>query len=241
MTDRSTITISARFVARLLAAVMLFLLVMHIAVHVADFGFGHDHLMGLTALFDMNRENNVPTWYSGTVMLGAAGALAAVASAKVKTRDPFRRHWVLLTLLFFYLSFDELTRIHENWGNALNAPLAGWRDRHVLGGALRNLWVLPAALVAAVVGGFFLPFLRHLPAQTRTLFAASGAAFVGAAVGMEMVGASISAAGLRESPQFMVLATIEETLEMGSIAVFFYAVLQYAARHLGDVHVKMRA
>ena len=84
--------------------------------------------------------------------VGLAYHLGAIAAAKVQARDPFRRHWVLLSLLFVYLSFDELTRMHENWGNVLNAPLASWRNREVLGGALRNLWVLPAALVAGVVG-----------------------------------------------------------------------------------------
>jgi hypothetical protein len=149
-----SITISARFIARLLAAAILFLLFMHTAVHVANFTFGHDHLMGLSALFDMNRENNVPTWYSGTVMLSTAAALAVIGFARVQARDPFRRHWVLLALLFLYLSFDELTHIHENWGNALNAPLASWRNRDVFGGALRNLWVLPAGVVAALSACF---------------------------------------------------------------------------------------
>jgi hypothetical protein len=76
---------------------------------------------------------------------------------------------------------------------------------------------------------------------TRALFAVSGVAFVFAAVGMEMVGASYSAAGLRHAPQFMVVATIEEALEMISIALFFYAVVLYAGRNLGDIHVKVRA
>ena len=235
-----TITISARFVARLLASAILFLLIMHTGVHVAHFGFGHDHLMGLTELFDMNRENNVPTWYSGTAMLCTAAALGVVAFAKVQAGDPFRRHWVVLALLFVYLSLDELTHIHENWGDALNAPLAQLRNRDVLGGSLRNLWVLPAIVVAGVVGLFFLRFLLHLPARTRALFFVSGVTFVFAAVGMEMVGASFSAAGLREAPQFMVLATIEETLEMSSIALFFYAVLLYAAAIPGGVQVRIR-
>src|SRR5688572_2036294 len=87
------ITISALFVSRLLLASMLFLTLMHIGVHVAYFGFGHDHLKGLTPLFDMNRENNIPTWYSGTVFLATAAALAVVATAKHQTRAPFARHW----------------------------------------------------------------------------------------------------------------------------------------------------
>ena len=58
------LTISPRAVARVLTVAILLLMAMHMFVQVAYFGFGHDNLLGLTALFDMNRETNVPTWYS---------------------------------------------------------------------------------------------------------------------------------------------------------------------------------
>jgi hypothetical protein len=238
---RCSITIRAAFVARLLAIAIACLVAAHIAVHVAHFGFGRDHLMGLTPLFDMNREGNAPAWYSGTVFLATAAALAAVAAAKRRQADQFQRHWAVLALAFLYLSFDELTQVHEKWGDVLNGPLASWRRREVLGGVLRNLWVLPAGVMAAVVGLSYLRFLAHLPVVTRTLFVASGVTFVGAAVGMEMLGASYSAAGGRYHPGFMVFVTIEEGLEMGSIAVFLYAVLTYAARNIGGVHLDFRA
>jgi hypothetical protein len=233
----TAITIKARFVTRVLATAIALLIAMHAAVHVAWFRFGRDHLMGLTPLFDLNRENNVPTWYSGTVFLVTAAALAVVAVAKRQTGDHYRRHWTILALMFAYLSFDELTRIHENWGNLLNEPLAAWRDRAFLGGMFRNLWVVPAGLVAALVGLSYLRFLLHLPRRTRVLFVASGVTFVAAAVGMEMVGASYSAAGGRYAPGFMVLVAIEEGLEMVSMSVFLFAVLDYSAASVGRAQV----
>jgi hypothetical protein len=60
-------------------------------------------------------------------------------------------------------------------------------------------------------------------------------------VGMEMLGAAYSAAGGRYHPGFMVFVTVEEGLEMTSIAVFLYAVLTYAARSIGTVHLEIRA
>jgi len=108
-----------------------------------------------------------------------------------------------------------------------------------MGGVFRNLWVIPAGLIALVVGLSYLRFLVHLPSRTRALFVASGVAFVTAAVGMEMVGASYSAAGGRYKPGFMVLVTIEETLEMASIALFLYAVLTYAGTTLRTVLIRI--
>ena len=68
------------------------------------------------------------------------------------------------------------------------------------------------------------------------LFVATGVAFAFATVGMEMAGASLSAAGGRFTARFMVLVTIEEVTEMASIAVFLCAVLDYANRTVGRVH-----
>jgi hypothetical protein len=57
---------------------------------------------------------------------------------------------------------------------------------------------------------------------------------------MEMLGASYSAAGGRYHAGFMVFVTIEECLEMSSIAVFLYAVLTYAAKSMRGVHLEFR-
>ena len=235
------LTISPAVVGLGLAVVIVCLTLMHILVQVAFFAFGRDHLLGLTPLFDLNRENNIPTWYSGIVFFMAAAALAVVAAAKHQSSGLFARHWTLLAAIFLYLSLDELTRIHENWGPLLEQPLGHLRGATVMGGALRNLWVIPALLLAVAVGATYIRFLLHLPSRTRALFLVSGVAFVFAAVGMEMVGASYSAAGGRLEPGFMVLVTVEEAIEMASIALFLYAVLDYAGSTLSSVLVRIPA
>lgn len=234
------LTLSPAIVGRVQAAAILSLTVIHVLVQVAYFGFGRDHLLGLTPLFDLNQEDNVPTWYSGIVLFTTAAAVGIVAAAKHQAGAPFARHWTVLAFIFLYMSLDELTRIHEKWGPLLQQPLGSLRDPQVMGGALRNLWVIPAFLLAAVIGLAYIRFLLHLPSRTRNLFVASGVAFVFATVGMEMVGASLSASGGRFTPGFMVLATIEEVTEMASIAVFLCAVLDYANSTVGTVRWRFR-
>jgi hypothetical protein len=193
----------------------------------------------LTPLFDMNRETNVPTWYSGAVFLVTAAALAMIATGVHQVRGPFALHWTALALIFVYLSLDEVTRIHEKWGALLEQPLGRWRSAQVMHGVFRNLWVIPAGLIALAVGLSYIRFLAHLPRRTRILFIVAGVGFVAAAVGMEMVGASYSAAGGRDKPGFMVLVTIEETLEMATIALFLYAVLRHAGENLRTVVIRI--
>jgi hypothetical protein len=80
----------------------------------------------------------------------------------------------------------------------------------------RNLWVIPAGLLAMVVGLIYLRFLRHLQRETRRVFVISGILFIAGAVGMEMIGARFSSHGLRAGAWFAVLVTIEELLEWGA-------------------------
>jgi hypothetical protein len=228
-------------VARVLAAAIVCFILVHAAVQVAKFRFGHDHLLGFNPLFDLNVESNVPTWYSSSVFLITAAALAVISLAHARRGDRFTRHWLGLALIFLYLSLDESSRMHENWGVLLDRPLARWRTPEVFGGLFRNLWVIPAGILAILVGALYVPFLRHLPGRTRGLFVISGVLFVAAAVGMEMVGARYSALGGRYRPGFMVLVTIEEALEMISILIFLYAVLTYAATAVGTVRLRISA
>ena len=227
-------------VLKLVAAVCI-LLVLHVAVMVAKFGFGHDHLMGMTRVFDMNEESNIPTWYSAVALLLCSASLALVATVKRRMRDRFAVHWGTLALILAYMSLDEVARLHERWGEWLEAPF-GWARRvEVAGGIFRNLWVVPAAIAVAIVGLAYLRFLWSLPVRTRVQFILAGALFVGASVGMEMVGAHYSSIGSRQWAGFAVLVTIEETLEMCSIVFFLHAVLEYIAESLGPVRLLVGA
>jgi len=238
MNEQPGMTVSAAAVGTGLAAIVAFLAAMHVAVMTAKFGFGHDHLLGLTRAFDLNLEANVPTWYSSAAFLLTAAAVGIVAIATRQLHAPFARHWTLLALIFVYLSLDEVSRFHEHWGALLERPLAWMRRADTVGGIFRNLWVIPAGLVALVVGLSYLRFLGHLPRKTRTIFLASGTLFVAGAVGMEMVGAHLSATGLRSSAQFAVLVTVEEVLEMGSIVLFLYGVVEYLESHVRVVEIR---
>lgn len=232
------ITISPAVVFKSLVLVIAFLLLMHAFVQVAEFVFGRDHLMGLTPLFDLDREYNVPASYSAAVLLFTALALAVVARSTRQARAPFVRHWTVLAVIFVYLAIDEFGRLHEMWGKPLEAWMAEWRNREFLGGALRHAWVIPASLVALVVGLSYIRFLRHLPVSIRMLFAASGMGFVAGAAGMEMIGASYSAAVARRTLGFEAIVAIEEGLEMISVAVFLYAVLKHLDGTSSSVRIR---
>ena len=231
---------SRKVVLKLVAAVAV-LVALHLVVMVAKFGFGHDHLMGMARVFDLNEESNVPTWYSGVALLLCSASLALVAAVKRRTHDRFLAHWGVLALIFAYMSLDEVSRFHEHWGAFLEVPFAWARRVEVAGGIFRNLWVVPAAIVVAIIGLAYLRFLWSLPVRTRVQFILAGVLFVWASVGMEMVGAHYTSIGGRQLVGFAVLVTIEEVLEMGSIVFFLHAVLEYIAQSLGSIRLLVGA
>lgn len=171
--------------------------------------------------FDLDEEANVPTWFSAALM-AAAGVLSIVISATLADRgrvDRFR--WAVLGVVFLAMSLDEVSSFHE----AMMEPLRDWLD---VGGAFHHAWVviaIPAVIVFAVL---YLPFLWRLPSRTRLGFLLGGSLFVGGALAFEMVG-SVVVTEQGEGVAYVLATSIEESLEIAGLAVFFVTLVTFAA------------
>lgn len=86
------ITISAATVGATLMTAIALLLLAHLVCQIAYFGFGHGALFGLTRLFDLDTEANVPTWYSASALLICGLTLGLIAAAKRQVDDPYTRY-----------------------------------------------------------------------------------------------------------------------------------------------------
>lgn len=228
--DRAVrIRIDPAGLARLLAAIAAVLVLLGAATIVLRFGYGHDHVFGLVPRFDLDRELNVPTWYSSTLLLMAALLLGAVAVGRRAARDPFARHWAGLAIIFMLLSLDEAASLHGLPSQPLRAALD-------LPGFLYYAWLIPMGLALAVFGLFYARFTWHLPPRTRAFFVMAGLIYVGGALGGEVAtGAYRTAFGVDGA--YATLALVEESLEMGGCILFIFAVADYLARHHGTVRL----
>jgi hypothetical protein len=65
---------------------------------------------------------------------------------------------------------------------------------------------------------------------------AGGATFVGGALGIEMIGASVSQARGMHSVSYLAATTVEELLEMSGVALFTVALME----HLGNLGLAVR-
>ena len=174
--------------------------------------------------FRPSGEQTVSAWYAAAALLLAALLLLAVAAATRAAGRPFVGHWQALGLLFLFLSCDEAVGIHEALGDRIGEVVP-------TGGFLLWAWVVPYAALTLAVALACVPFLRHLPAETRRRFLAAGVLFVGGALVLESVQARLVDGFGHGTLAVAVLASAEEALEMVGVVVFVHALLAYAAAH----------
>ena len=207
-------------ILKVLGYCILALVVLHCLAMISWFGFGHIYLKGFVPLFSLENEKNVPTLYS-TLQLFFAAVLLGICAAQHKIdQGKYFRHWVGLSAIFVFLSFDESALLHEK---TLNLT----RDSFGTSGLLYYSWIIPFGIFALLVLLTYTRFLLALPRRIGLIFFFSGAVFVTGAIGLEMFEGQINEAGGYRSIDYMILVTIEEILEMVGIYAFIYGLLSY--------------
>lgn len=166
--------------------------------------------------FDLDFENNVPAWFTSTVLLIAAALLGLIAVGKRREGCRFRAHWAWLAVIFLVLSIDEAVYMHE----ILRGPL---HNRWKLDGLLFFAWIIPGSIAVLIFGLAYWKFLLHLGLRTRVLFVAAFSCYVGGALGLEAVGGALVQVHGYESLRYSAVMFCEEILEMVGVAIFIYA------------------
>lgn len=167
-------------------------------------------------VFSLERELNIPSWYSSFMLLFSSGLLAVITS--IKKKDKYFVYWKSLSLIFLLMSMDEAFSFHE----LLIIP--SLREELNLSPVFYHTWVIfgiPAVIFFAFK---YFKFFRDLPKKSQSLFLLAATFYVGGALGMEMV-SGILIKYLRWTAVLGVV--IEESLEMIGIVTFIYALLAY--------------
>lgn len=178
-------------------------------------------------LFDLDADQNIPTWYSSSMLLICAVLLAAVTATAGGIQ---RLYWGGLSVSFLYLSADEASSIHEK----ARPILGSWLNA---GDFVDYIWVVlygPLVLIFALA---YLRFLRDLPIDTRGLFLAAGLLYVGGALGMEVVDGLYATFYGTSNLVYILLTHLEELLEMFGMSVFVYSLLLYISVHVQKLEI----
>lgn len=227
-----SVNLTPRRVGRFLGLIIVVLTVIHSILELVFLKYDTPFIFGLRPLFNLDREANIPTYYSGLQLLLAGLIVIGIGITVKRSGRHGHRQWWALALVLTFMSFDEVAQIHEKVGAFMyRIPQA----TNALGG---RAWIFAGLLLVVAVGAFFIPFLLKLPASTRWGFVLAGGLFVLGAVGMEIVEALWQRSG-GHVPGYIALATIQEVLEMAAIAYFIVVALRHAASI--NMHLVLRA
>jgi len=227
-----TLMISPKKLRQILTLVVLCLTLASLAGQFSTYFLGHDTLKGFVRLFDLNYENNIPTWYSSSALMLCSLLLATIAVAKKRDSAHYVFHWTALSIIFLFLSLDEAASVHEITIDPLKAALNA-------GPVLLHTWVVLGAAVVLIIVVAYWRFLSDLPSPTRRLFLTAGIIYVGGALGIELLGGWYAALYGYHNMTYAMIVTIEEFFEMQGIVVFIYALMSYMSLHLKEVRVRI--
>lgn len=196
---------SLRFLARDYLGILLVLSVVLVLIHLGLY-FYHYQVEELPwllrQLFDLDEENNIPTWYSSFLLANNAFFLLVFSSQKELDR---RIYWKLLAIGFLLLSLDEVAGMHETVNTAIETN-----------------WAIFGIILIMIVGVFFVPFLLSLPRNLSSLFVISGVVYFSGALIMELIGEDMDA----DSLTYIITVAIEEGMEMIGAWIFLFALMK---------------
>jgi hypothetical protein len=207
------ITIYLSFFATILVSLALFLQMS------VPMGFS-ESFSGLGNTFTLDSEMNIPSYFSSAILLISAGLLFIVFKTRMKKRGPYTGHWGVLSVIFIFLSFDEMFSFHEG-------IIGSVRKHVIIGGIFSYEWVILAIPLVLIFTIFYLRFLFHLSPNFRILFFLAALLFIVGSLGGEMMSGWYASKFGEGDANYVMLTVLEETLEMSGIIVFIHSILLF--------------
>lgn len=223
MSERFRISLSTRRFTIALTIVAAVLVVLHVVMWTTYFKTTWlDNEGEWISLLDLDTEPAFGTWFS-TSMLLLAGILTLVQAYTGRgSKDRWNFWWKFLGIALIFCSLDEVAGLHESLNS--DPRIMAWMGQ----------WTIGGAVVSALLGIAFLPFLFRLPLRTRVLLIVSGIVYVGGAVGMEFATIPYEKANELNTLAYNLWNAVEEGLEMAGVIIYIYGLLDYMAGKGGE-------
>lgn len=229
-TNTLKVSIRTSLIVLSLGSIALFLILTSIGGLIMKYLLGHPTVKGLVPLFDLNREGNIPTFYSALLLFFAALIILFISILSRKQKSRYTSRWTFLSFVFLYLAFDEGCSFHEKL-----VPYV----MNLLGNAYTGIgfdgWVIPYSAGILLLALYLMRFWLHLPRKTRLLFLMAAVVYIAGAIGTELVDGYLSELYGFENLTVQLVTNIEESLELAGVIVFIKALLEYIADHYVEI------
>jgi ABC-type uncharacterized transport system fused permease/ATPase subunit len=201
------------------------------------------------ALFYLDTEQNIPTFFSSCLLLFAAVLLWTISILEKAKVDADRRYIRLVSCGFLLMAIDEVVSLHERsfplikflLGNhhlvEVFSPIKNFLKSHDLIGFFYFAWVFPAILIIAIILFLFRKVVWRIPVKLRRNSLLAASIYLGGCLGFEILsGYCVKRYGDRNW-LYVLLSSIEEGLEMMGAVVFIWVLLQYITDNYPQVQL----
>jgi hypothetical protein len=171
-------------------------------------------------IFNLNMENNIPTWYASFVFLICSASAWLISISNEHSHDRFQ--WKIIATIFLLMSLDEGASLHEYVGGVIKG-FARFE------GNLYFAWVVPAMIIIPFGALYFFRFWLRLSLKYRLILALAAIIYFGGAVGMEIIAGSLYENGQSKSMSYVSLTVIEESMELSGQWLFLFTLLHILA------------
>ena len=231
--DTNNILLSSYSITHGLRTIAIFLVLASISGQLSKFLVGNNS--PIVKLFDLNREENIPSFFSELILLIATLLLLLITIIKRAQKDRNISKWAILSSGFLFMAFDEAFQIHERFVLPVRKLLG---DGQL--GIFYYAWVIPGITIVLFFSLFFLRFLLHLPAKTRRDFLISATIYLSGCVGFELIGGLYDELYGVNNLTSNMISTVEESLEITGIISFIRALLVYITDNYDEVRLRFQ-
>jgi hypothetical protein len=170
--------------------------------------------------FFINNEGNIATFWNSLLLLITSVLAFIITSAKFSQKDKYRFEWALLAVVFFYLSMDEASAIHEKFSTLLkNLPdINGWAHYK---------WLYAGGAAVLLLTFLFIRFYLHLDLRNKILFPVAMALFLFGAFGGELLSGHYAEGHGTKNIPYTLMTHGEELGEHIGIILMIFTLLTY--------------
>jgi hypothetical protein len=196
------------------------------------FELDRGQLYGFTDRLNMDKEEALAQFLQMLNLLAITGLLFAIGHRGRRLGDRWARWWLAMAGVFFYLTIDESSRIHE-------MSIIPLQQAFGTSGPLFFAWLVVAIPLVLLFVALYVPFLRALDPWTRNRFLLAGLLYVSGTVGMEMLGGMWVEGNFFDSTYYYTFVPIEEIFEVSGQLLFLFTLLIYVGRTQQEITLRV--
>lgn len=221
MEKATRITLYPRNIVSWLSTITILLIVAHLITIATPYifeGFEHGLVRLLFSLFFLDGEGNLPAIFSTWLfLLNAVIFLITWKAAGLAGEG--QKIWLLLSSVFVFLALDESISIHERLINPFREALDAT-------GIFYYTWIIPYGIGVVLLAIIAAPVFWRMQKRIRFWFGLSAAVYLFATIGLEMIsGKYLVMMNEQKDIVWILMITLEESLEMAGLIVLVYAQL----------------